>query len=278
MKFDCVVGNPPYNFPKVDGKSSGNVIWPDFVERSKEVFLKDTGYLVFVHPSLWRKPVDENSDVNVRDYLNSISYLNINSSQKGKKVFDAHTRFDWYLEGGLGISKTLVSDIEDKEQLVDLDEWPFIPNKDYEFIQSLLGGDDTQDVIFDSSYHASRDFVTDEKDNIHKYSVVHSTSKTNKSIKYSSHNDRGHFGISKVIVGESAIGDPIIDMEGEYGMTQGAIGLVVDDKTHAERVARALQSETFQRVLEACQWSGFRIDHRLFESFRDDWYKMVNSS
>ena len=42
---------------------------------------------------------------------------------------------------------------------------------------------------------------------------------------YSSKNDRGHFGIKKIIFGESGIYNSIVDIEGKYGMTQGAMGV-----------------------------------------------------
>lgn len=276
MKFDFVVGNPPYNFPKVDGKSSGNVLWPEFVRRSDNVFLKEGGRLVFVHPPLWRKPVDENSNVDLRENLSSLEYLSINSSEKGKEVFEANTSFDWYVNRkGIKEKETVLSDANDKKHTLNLEEWPFIPNEKFDLIGKLTEGKEKQEVIFDSSYHASLDFVTNQKDNIHKHPVVHSTSKTNRNIKYSSKNNRGHFGVSKVIVGESGVGEPIVDLEGEYGMTQGGIGLVVENKEEAEKVYEALKSEKFQEVVEACQWSGFRIDHRLFCEMSSNWYDLL---
>jgi len=56
MKFDIIMGNPPYNPPKGEtGKSSGNSIWQNFVMKSFYM-LSDNGYLVYVHPPGWKKP------------------------------------------------------------------------------------------------------------------------------------------------------------------------------------------------------------------------------
>ena len=46
---------------------------------------------------------------------------------------------------------------------------------------------------------------------------------------YSKVNDRGHFGIPKVIIGEAGINDVIIDIDGEYGLTNGEIGIKINN-------------------------------------------------
>lgn len=56
--FDIIMGNPPFNPPKTDSGSSGNIIWPNFVMKSYTI-LNDKGYLLFVHPPGWKKPTDE---------------------------------------------------------------------------------------------------------------------------------------------------------------------------------------------------------------------------
>ena len=56
IKFDIIMGNPPYNPPKgLSGKSSGNSIWQNFVMKSFYM-LSDNGYLVYIHPPGWKKP------------------------------------------------------------------------------------------------------------------------------------------------------------------------------------------------------------------------------
>ena len=57
-KFDIILGNPPYNPPKTDSRSSGNLIWQNFVMKSYSI-LDDNGYLLFVHPPGWKKPTDK---------------------------------------------------------------------------------------------------------------------------------------------------------------------------------------------------------------------------
>jgi hypothetical protein len=54
LKFDIVVGNPPYQGKKSGGgDGSGNAIWQHFVTRSFDL-LADGGFMSFVHPNAWR--------------------------------------------------------------------------------------------------------------------------------------------------------------------------------------------------------------------------------
>ena len=54
--FDVIMGNPPFNPPKGETGSSGNHIWANFVMKSYSL-LKEDGYLLFVHPPGWKKPL-----------------------------------------------------------------------------------------------------------------------------------------------------------------------------------------------------------------------------
>ena len=53
-QFDIIMGNPPYN----DGsgnKGKGHTLWIKFVDCAMKKWLKKKGYVVFIHPSLWRQ-------------------------------------------------------------------------------------------------------------------------------------------------------------------------------------------------------------------------------
>ena len=83
------------------------------------------------------------------------------------------------------------------------------------------------------------------------------------------------FGIPKVIFGESGINNAICDIRGEFGMTQCAIGLKIPDpvETEGPMMKTALESEVFNRILDAMSFSNFRIDWRMFLFIRPDFYR-----
>ena len=56
MKFDIVVGNPPFQPPVIntgDRKGSGNKLWPKFIELSFEI-THEKSYISLITPSNWR--------------------------------------------------------------------------------------------------------------------------------------------------------------------------------------------------------------------------------
>jgi hypothetical protein len=86
-------------------------------------------------------------------------------------------------------------------------------------------------------------------------------------------NDKGHFGLPKVIFGDSGINDVVIDLEGKYGITEHAMALPVRDSADAIQAKEFLMSEKFQNILSSCRWSKFQIDWRLFTHFKEGFWR-----
>jgi len=284
IKADIIVGNPPYNSP--GSISTGNIIWNKFV---KEVFTQDllapNGFLLFVHPPLWRKPVTARSPVHglyaLLTQQHQLLYLDINDIDAGKKVFGCGTRYDWYLvKNKVPYTTTVVRCERGELHTLKLEEWPWLPNTEFDLIGRLMGGSsgDLQKVIYSRSiYGADKSWVSKEKKGVYLYPLVHSTVKKGVVMMYSSvkvEND-GMFGVSKVIIGESGIGEPVIDVSGEYGLTHNCFGLGVRDGDDAEELVRFLQSEVFERVMRGCCWSVFRLDHGVFSSLREGFWRLL---
>jgi hypothetical protein len=73
FEFDVIIGNPPYNPPKTETGSSGNSIWQQFVIKSFYL-VKESGFLLFIHPPGWKKPTDEIFDPIKLDIINGEYY------------------------------------------------------------------------------------------------------------------------------------------------------------------------------------------------------------
>jgi hypothetical protein len=89
---------------------------------------------------------------------------------------------------------------------------------------------------------------------------------------YSSLNDRGHFGVSKIIFGDTGIYNPVIDIDGIYGMTQHSMAIKINNNIHGCNV---LISNTFQEILNSCLYSSYAIDWNIFKNFRKDFWKEI---
>jgi Eco57I restriction-modification methylase len=286
-QFDVIVGNPPFNADQThEGKKGGGSnLWPEFVDHSLYMIAPE-GYLLFVHPALWRKPPSDRAktlfDKMVHD--NHMLCLSIYSKCHGNEVFGVQTRFDYYV-----IQKrrpipmrdfTIVKDQLGTEHQLDLSRWRFLPNHSFESIEPLLSDKEENYVIFSrGQYGSDKSWVHNSKDDEYNFPLVHSTPLGEPRIYWSAKkNDdckdcKKMFGVPKVIFGESGINNVIIDYRGEYGMTQGAIGLKIPGEGEGELMKKALESAEFHRILDAMSFSNFRIDWRMFLYFRPDFYK-----
>ena len=290
-QFDIIVGNPPYNSRGAIA-SGGDSLWNKFVIKSLSIWLNQSGYLVYVHPSGWRKPYSEKSKTHGLYKLmtkdNTMLYLEIHDSKDGLKTFQAGTRYDWYVieKTKNDNYKTIIKDQLGVTSGLNLNTLDFLPNYNLELVLPLLAkSDDVKCPISNGKYHTIRkDLVNSHQTSHFKYPLIHSTNKdkidkqtgdivSGVRYMYSSKNDKGDFGISKVIFGESGINDVIIDLKGEYGMTQGAMAIEISSKKEGIELKKYLLSPEFKKVLNACKWGNFRIDWKLFTYFKKDFYK-----
>jgi len=278
--FDAVIGNPPYNSSGNTG--TGNTIWQAFTKISLHKLLKTNGYLLFVHPSGWRKPNTKRCKFYGLFKLmckdNEMLYLSIHGIKDGKKTFKCGTKYDWYLiKKNNNNNKTLIRDQENNMIHINLNKLNWLPNYNIKNVIKLTDNTNTNihnlKVIMDSSYNATREHVVNKQNDEYKYPLIHSTPIRNIRYKYSNINNKGHFGVKKVIFGEAGINHVIVDIEGKYGMTQGAIGIIIINKDEGENIKKALLSDKFKSVLKACMWGNYRIDRNLFTYFKKDFWK-----
>jgi len=285
--FDIIIGNPPYN--SSGNLNSGNTIWQEFVDKSLKHWINKNGYLCFVHPPGWRKPCDNKSQMKgFYDLMckeNNMLYLSMHDIIDGKKTFNCGTKYDWYV-----IKHTNVHDITEIKDYngvmhnIETHIWNWLPNYNFNSVNKMLAkkGDNKLKVIMNSTYHATRDHVEDEETDEFCYPLIHSTPATGIRYKYTNDNEKGiakdthHFGIPKLIFGEAGINHVIEDIDGEYGMTQGAIALLPNNIADFPAIKQALLSKDFAEILKACSWANFRIDAKLFALMKEDFWKHLN--
>ena len=82
--------------------------------------------------------------------------------------------------------------------------------------------------------------------------------------------------ITKVIIGESGFDSAVLDIKGEYGMTQDSFGILFDNEEDGKKIHEFIKSDKFIKYYkESCIWSGFRIDWRLFQYFKKNFWKLL---
>jgi len=100
MKFDVVVGNPPYESATADGrKDQANNLWSKFTKKAFEIVKKD-GVVALVTPTSWLSPAADigkgkNGIRFIRDYFQKLSvvYMNINECAKHFSVGSTFSYF-----------------------------------------------------------------------------------------------------------------------------------------------------------------------------------------
>ena len=277
--FDGIIGNPPYN--SSGDTATGNTIWQEFTKSSLNEWLTPGGYLLFVHPPGWRKPNTQRGKFtklfDLMTRTNQMVYLEIHGVTDGQKTFNCGTRYDWYLIEKTGNYKeTIVLDESGYLNKLVLTEWSWLPNANIERIRKILVHDGCEGCPIMqsmSAYEPRKKWMSHTQSTEFKYPCVHSTPKRGIRYMYSKVNDRGHFGVSKVIFGDSGIYNPIMDIDGKYGMTQHSMAIEVSNVEEAQSVFNAIVSKAFNEIIKSCLFSSYAIDWNIFKEFKKDFWK-----
>jgi len=273
--FDLVIGNPPYN---TERKETGNAIYQKFIKKALEDWIKPGGYLLFVAPNSWRKPTSKHSKnagmYELMTQENWMKYLEIHNQKDAKKIFNAATRYDWYLIKKSKPKNTVILDEKGKTNKINLKNWEWIPNFNFKLIKKLLAkkNDDKVEILHDTKFDSERKQMSKKKSSKFKYPCIHSTPQ--KGVVYFYSSQKLENKKPKVIFGNSGVYETVINKKGKYCMTEHAMG-IVDKPQNLERIKKALQSPQMKEILKACLWSNFQIDWKLFTYFKKDFYKMI---
>jgi len=281
-QFDIIMGNPPYNASGT--KASGNTIWQIFVTNSIKLVNND-GYICFVHPNGWRKPNTQKGKFyglfEKMTKENILLYLEIHDTKDGMKQFNCGTRYDWYiLQKKKNINhKTIIIDQDNISYEINLKKYNWLANCELGLIDKLIadGNEEKCQIIYTrSNYGADKKWISKVETSEYKYPVVHSTPKDKPRFVWSNRNDNGHYGIKKIIFGDSGIYNPIIDIKGEFAMTQHAMAIIIDNLEEGRELSKILCSTLFKKILKACLWSSFAIEWGMFKDLKKNFYEILD--
>ena len=281
-EFDIIVGNPPYNASGT--KASGNTIWQLFVNNSINL-LKQNGYICFVHPNGWRKPNTEKGKFyglfKKMTNENTLLYLEIHDVKDGMKHFNCGTRYDWYIlqKKKNESHKTKIIDQNNVSYEINLNKYNWLANCYLDLIDKLIANEyEEKCKILQSmsAYEPRKKWISKTENKEFKYPVVHSTPKNGHRFVWSNKNDNGFYGVKKVIFGESGIYNPIVDIDGKYAMSQGAMAIIIDNIKEGKKLAKFLCSSIFNKIIKACLWSSFRIEWGMFKDLKKNFYELLD--
>jgi hypothetical protein len=275
MKFDVVVGNPPYNPPvKKTGGSGGRTnLWMHFVRAAFNTWIRHGGYVAFVHPPTWRAPKSQLKKSRVDDLweiltrLNQMLYLKIYNMSPFANV---GTKADYYVvKATRARVKTTVIDCDGVENLIDMKEWNFLPHGKFSRIYSMLAKENEKklNVVYSSTLYDPRaPYVSKERTDEYCYPILHATNKDGKRFFWSNMTSNGHFGVRKLMFGDSGINDVLFDRDGSYACSNHCIGIDVTDLTDEEALSFRdwLLSDETKNLLQMVNMSSFGISADFF--------------
>jgi hypothetical protein len=277
MKFDVLIGNDPYQ-EKVGPKKT-EPLWNKFFHKRMSL-LKDGGYLSLIHPSGWRNISGKFKDVQEVIRSKKVSFLSIHNEKDGIETFGAETRYDYYVLQNTpnDKSKTLVRFQDGEMKKLLLGDMEFIPNGGIDLLNSLLAKEGEEKVTLlhsFSNYETRKSWVSKTQNDEFNYPCVYTVNYLSQpTFYYSSTNEKGHFGIPKVIWSNGRISSvgSYIDNTGEFGLTQFSYA-IVDEVENLPFIKRTLDSLKFKKLMELCAVGQLTINHKVISTFRKDFWK-----
>lgn len=275
-KFDIIIGNPPYQEHK-EGNTKTKPIWNLFVLKSLEM-IKSGGYLTMIHPGGWRSPSGVFRNVYEEFMGRNIIYLSLNDFKKGLEVFGVGTNFDYYTiqnTKNVGI-KTKIKTSDDVDIDIELNNLNFIPNGDFSLYESLSAkdGEDKVEILHSySAYETRKSYVSNEKSFEFNNPCVYTiTQKDGINLFWSNTKDNGHFNTPKVIWSNGLGTYPIVDLDGQYALTQFSYA-IEDTIENLENIKQALESDRFLKLMGYAKFTNNKYDHKVISTFKKDFWK-----
>lgn len=247
MKFDVVVGNPPYQGSNDKGtkQPKSHNLWSKFAEQGINL-VKDDGYVAFVTPDSWMSP---NSQILKTFKNNSLTWVSTNVS----KYFTVGSSFTaWILQKNQSTKTVTIDGLT-----VNLNTLNYLPRnfaKTYPIHDKVINSNSPKlEVLCDTSCHSDykHEKLSDTKDAVFKYKTWHTNAQTRFS-KIKSKDFNNH----KIVWTLSGYFKPFYD-SGKIGTTEVCQYTLVKDQIEADNVLSYLNSKLYNFLIITGKWSGF---------------------
>lgn len=279
-KFDIIVMNPPYQTLK-EGNRKSQPLWDKFVIKTISQLI-DSGYLVAVHPDSWRRVDGDFKSIGNLIRSKQITYLEVHNTDDGVKTFGVHTTYDFYcLHNTPTTMVTKIKCMDGTTQRIDISKMEFIPNGMFKEFEKLLAKGDKEKVQI---LYSRSNYGNDKKKQMsktqtheHIYPCIYLTYKDGSyQLWYSNTNKKGHFGIPKVIWSNGGASNPIVDINGEFGVMNFACS-IVDEPKNLPFIQKAMLHPDFLKLMSFADGvtgvGRHRYNKKAISLFRKDFWK-----
>jgi len=110
------------------------------------------------------------------------------------------------------------------------------------------------------------------KDKEFKHEVIYSIYKDKSlQLRYSKHQENGHYKIPKIIFTPNLGLNNIIDKEGKYALTQWVVG-IADQPENLEQITKIFKNQKFKLILKSIKF-GMYYNTNILKQFKKDFWK-----
>jgi len=283
IKFDAIIGNPPYAKILDNGKraSKNHNLIKDFIELALNL-LNSNGYLAYITPDNWMSISDRNTLITRITEL-QIIHLDIHSA---KKYFPkVGSSFTYYVIQNNPFYKDInISGVYNGEYYnsqVKSEVKHYIPLFYNKIVQSILSKtidkDNTKFIIKSSSdlhRYTKKNLISNTQDDEFRFKLIH----TPTQICYANRPHKFQSNWKVFIPTTTYYSKMFID---ECGMTQSILFLICSSKNEAVKLKNILLHPLFQFIISITRYGNFnnqRIIQKLpfYDGDYDKLYEFFN--
>lgn len=286
MKFNYIIGNPPYNcngIKKVptnsvkNKKQDGKTIWFHFVKHAMNILIPG-GQILFIIPSIWMKPGRDKSYEYMTSYkLNKVRCM---SNSVTNKYFygEAQTPTSLVLLSKIPSDNVISLYDQDLDRYIEYDYDPtmFEPIPVYGCSVFRKVKRDLQTIglkVFKTNMPSTSASISKTKNKEHSYENIRTSilSGLNPKLVIDYSNKQLAFaGKCKLVMPHKMYGFPFIDKEGKYGVSnRDSYVIVSDDIDYLERLSSFFKTKTALYLFESTRYRMKYLEKYVFQVIPD---------
>jgi len=280
MKFDIIIGNPPFNANgikkvptnnKISKKKDGISIWAKFVSNSVQNIVNG-GYLAMITPSIWMK-----RDHHFHNYLQGKINMHCMNNTETNRIFHGKaqtpTTFFVFQKTGYKDINIYDSHLQKYVSCTEMDSLPLFSPNIIKILNKYVKKVGPIKVIKTSMRPGYKGLsVSTELDKKHPYKNIKTCilNKLDPELVINYSNKPCSFsGVEKLVLAHKMYGFPYYDM-GEYGISNRDNYVIIDYTTNElKRIKRFLETDLALVAYEAARYRMKYLERYAFEFLPD---------